>query len=247
MAKVFRSFVGFVMLQCATTDYLSAQEVVITKIQLKDHEAIISYDLKDDILERRYALFLYSSHDNFIQPLEKVSGDVGVNLSVGGNKKIVWRPKEEFGDDFIGNLSFELKGSVYVPFIFLDGFEDYKELKRGKPYDLVWSGGRGDNVLNFELYKGENKIAVFEERPNVGNTKLTLPVKVKPGKDYRLKISDKRNRDEVVFTSEFTVRRKIPLALKLGAFFTVGVATGLLINQLTQEDPIIPAPGLPTR
>ncbi|CAD5293128.1 MULTISPECIES: hypothetical protein [unclassified Imperialibacter] len=247
MARVFRRFVGFVMLQCSLLHYLSAQEVVITKIQLKDNEAIINYDLKDDILERKYALFLYSSQDNFIQPLEKVSGDVGVNLSVGGNKKIVWKPKEEFGEDFVGQLAFELKGSVYVPFIFLDGFDDYKELKRGKPYDLVWSGGRGDNVLNFELYKGENKVAVLEERPNVGNTKLILPVKVKPGKDYRLKISDKRNRDEVVFTEEFTIRRKVPLALKLGVFFTVGVATGLLIDQLTQEDPIIPAPGVPTR
>ena len=233
------------LLQVIVLFPLSAQEVIISKIQLRERDVIIHYELKDPILERKYSLFLYTSSDNYILPLEKVSGDIGVDIAVGGNKKVVWHAGEEQGESFKGDLAFELKGSVYTPFIYFDGFEDYKEFKRGKPYELVWSGGRGDNILNFELYRGENKVHVFEERPNIGGTSLVIPTKIKAGKNYRLKISDKRNRDEVVFTSEFTIKRKVPLPVKLGVLFAVGVGTGLLVDYFIKDE--IPVPDLPSR
>ena len=235
--------VAVLLLQLLVLFPLSAQEVIISKIQLQERDVIIHYELRDPILERKYSLFLYTSNDNYILPLEKVSGDIGVDIAVGGNKKVVWHAGEEQGDSFKGDLAFELKGSVYVPFIFFDGFEDYEEFKRGKPYDLVWSGGRGDNILNFELYRGENKVHVFEERPNIGGTSLVIPTRIKAGKNYRLKISDKRNRDEVVYTSEFTIKRKVPLLLKVGTIFSVGVAAGILLR----PDELIPLPAVPSR
>ena len=79
---------------------------------------------------------------------------MGIDIKVGDNKKIIWRAKEELGADFDGRLSLELKGSLYVPFISIEGLEEGAVFKRGKPNDVTWSGGRGDNVLNFELYKG---------------------------------------------------------------------------------------------
>src|SRR6478609_1551450 len=147
-----------------------AQDVKITQMELQANGDVhVSYNLKDDRVDRKYSLYLYASADNYIQPLQKVGGDVGVNLTVGENKKLIWRAKEELGETYKGSVSLELKGSIYVPFIALDGFDDYKSFKRGKPYDVTWTGGRGDNVLSFELYQGENKVKVFEERPNVGN------------------------------------------------------------------------------
>lgn len=212
-----------------------AQQVEITRISTSDlGEVVIQYDLLDDQTDRRYALYLYSSSDNYIQPLELVSGDIGVDLKVGANKQIIWKAKDELGADFQGDVALELKGNVYVPFIALDGFDDYKVFKRGKPYEVTWTGGRGDNVLNFEIYEGDTKVKVLEERPNVGNSTVIIPMDVKPG-TYRFKISDSRNNDEVVFTQNFQVKRQFPLGLKavgvigagvLGAMATGGEAGG---------------------
>jgi len=226
---------------------VSAQEVNITHVELQGSDVIIHYILQDEDLNRRYSLHLYNSIDNYIQPMEMVSGDIGVDIAVGENKKVVWHAMEELGEDFDGEVALELKGSIYIPFISMDGFEDYKLFKRGKPYDLIWSGGRGDNILNFELYQGDTKVKVFEERPNVGNTLLVIPTDVKPGKNYRFKISDTRNRDEVVFTSTFIIKRKIPLALKLGLGFAVGGIVGYLIGSSDSSEPDIPEPPLPQR
>jgi hypothetical protein len=199
-----------------------AQDVKITEIQLKPTgEVVVSYDLLDERTDRKYSLYLYSSLDNYIQPLELVTGHVGPDLAVGHHKKMVWNAKNELGPDFSGDIALELKGNVYVPFIALDGFDDYKVFKRGKPYEVTWTGGRGDNVLNFEIYEGDTKVKVLEERPNVGNTTITFPKDLKPGR-YRFKISDSRNRDEVVYTLDFFVKRQMPLGIQGLGIATVG-------------------------
>ena len=226
---------------------VNAQEVTITQVELQANgDVLVHYNLQDERLDRKYSLYLYTSADNYIQPLEKVSGDVGVDLSVGGNKTMVWHAKEELGETFKGGVSLELKGSIYVPFIALDVFDDYKVFKRGKPYDVTWTGGRGDNVLNFELYRGDEKVKVLEERPNVGNTTIVIPSDVKPGR-YKFKISDSRNKDEVVYTLDFIVKRKVPLVLKLGlvagAAGAIGFAAG---SGSSGAEPKIGEPPLPT-
>ena len=220
-----------------------AQEIEISNIILKGEEVQVHYNLIDERIDRSYTISLYTSKDNFIQPMDMVSGDAGIDIPVGNNKVLVWNAAEELGKDFHGGISLELKGNYYVPFITIDGIQSGKEFKRGKPYDFIWSGGRGDNVLNFELYQGENLVKSFEERPNVGNTTLSIPTKVKPGKEYRFRISDTRNRDEVVFTNYFEVKRKYPLGAQIGAAFVVGVGVGYLIKALIPEKKyVIPEP-----
>ncbi len=214
-----------------------AQDVVITQMALQpDGNVVLKYNLADDRIERKYSLYLYASTDNYIQPLTQVSGDIGVDIAVGGNKTITWNAKEELGDTFTGDVSLELKGNIYIPFIALDNFDDYKVLKRGKPYEVTWTGGRGDNVLLFELYEEDSKITVFEERPNNGNTTIIIPNDVKPGR-YRFKISDSRNRDEVVYTMNFIVKRKVPLIAKAGLGLALLGGVGYIVSQSGAESP----------
>ena len=137
------------------------------------------------------------------------------------------------------------QNNFYVPFVELDGIEQGMIFKRGKSQDIVWFGGRGDNILSFELYRGEQLIRTFEERPNTGNTKLVIPTGVKPGNNYRFRISDSKNRDEVVYSHPFEVKRKIPLGLKLGLSFALGVGAGILYQKLTEPEYQIPDPMLP--
>lgn len=226
--------------------YSYAQEIQIMNVQMKGENIEVMYNLLDERIDRSYTVNLYISKDNFIQPMEQVSGDVGVDIPVGNNKKLIWHAKNELGADFEGDISLELKGNYYVPFITIDGITEGREFERGKEHDVIWSGGRGDNILNFELYRGEDLIVSFEERPNNGNTSIQIPVKVKPGDNYRFRISDKRNRDDVVYTDYFIIKRKIPLSLQLVSTAVIGVGAGFLIQFLIPEPPISDPP-LPSR
>jgi hypothetical protein len=235
-----------VILLCPSC-FTCAQEIVIRQVELNNGNVILHYDLTDDNPEHNYTLRLYSSKDNFIQPLTKVTGDIGVNVPVGGNKQVTWNAREELDSGFNGNITMELKGQVYIPFITISHFEDYGTFKRGKPYDLTWSGGRGDNVLNFDLYRGNEKIWTQPNVANSGNLTLVIPTNVKPGKKYLFRISDAHNPDEVVYTIEFSVKRKVPLGVKLGAGLVVAAGAAAIYSQLQpKSENEIPDPVMPT-
>ena len=215
---------------------LTAQEVKITKVELNDqYDVVIHYDLVDDQTERRYTLKLYLSLDDYIQPVENVEGDIGVNIPVGGNKMVIWHAGDELDPDFAGEIAIELKGQQYIPFITLDGFDDFKVLKRTKTYEITWSGGREDNVMNFELYRGDVKEFVFPNIANVGNYPMKVPGSIKPADNYRLKVVDTENQDEVIFSQQFSVIRKVPLVLKVtGTAIIAGVAGGFIYKKVTE-------------
>lgn len=212
-----------------------SQDIEIVNIYLNNGLVEIQYNLKDERIDRRYSINLYNSKDNFIQPMEFVSGDVGINIAVGEKKKLIWDAKKELGDNYTGKLSVELKGNYYIPFVNIEGITSSSEFKRGSKQDFVWSGGRGDNVLKFELYRDENLVTTFKERPNTGETELHFPSNIPPGDNYRIKISDKNNRDEIVFTEYFTIKRKYPLSYQIIAGTLAVAAVVLLVDALIPE------------
>ncbi|MDH5381203.1 MAG: hypothetical protein OEW75_10140 [Cyclobacteriaceae bacterium] len=204
----------------------------------------LRFDLLDENPERRYTLYLKSSTDGFIQPLQNVEGAIGPDIAVGNNKTIIWHAREELGAFYSGDISLRIEGSIYVPFIVLDGFEQYQSLRRGTPVPLVWSGGRGNNIMNIELFKGDDRVAVVhEDVANDGNHNLILPASVKPGKGYHLRIVDQRNNDDVVNTQKFDVKRKLPLGMTAGGGTMIGAGIGALVYYLLSgiKDP--PGPG----
>ncbi|MFK7952950.1 MAG: hypothetical protein AB8B73_08900 [Ekhidna sp.] len=233
---------------CFISAYVNAQEIQITNIQKKGEDISVTYNLIDERIDRSYSIHLYTSQDNFIQPVKLVKGDVGVDISVGPNKTITWKAKEELGADFTGGMKLEIKGQIYVPFVELDGIEEDMIIKRGKPTDLVWFGGRGDNILSVELYRADQLVKSFEELPNTGSASLVIPTNVKPGDNYMYRISDSRNRDEVVFSNKFIVQRKIPLIPKIAGGTFISIAGYFLIKSLIPVvEPDISVPPTPER
>lgn len=51
-----------------------AQEIQITNIQQRGEKVFVQYNLLDERLDRSYSVRLYTSMDNFIRPVEKVTG-----------------------------------------------------------------------------------------------------------------------------------------------------------------------------
>lgn len=207
---------------------LQAQQFTVKRVELANERVIVHYDLTDDVTGRSYTLNVYGSHDNFLNPLQKITGDAGLEVKPGINRKFVWDARAELGEDFSGSVALEVRGRLYIPFVRFTGFEDYRVLKRGKPYQLTWSGGTQQNILNFDLYKGDKKVHTFSNIANVGHHKLTLPKDTRPGKDYKLRISDTKNKDEVVYTGAFAVKRKTPLLLKVLPVLAVGYLAATL-------------------
>lgn len=215
-----------------------AQDFHVKRIEVAQGKVNIYYDLVDT-LARGYTINVYASRDNFITPLQKISGDAGLEVKAGKNKKIIWDAPAELGPDFDGKVALEVRGRVYIPFVRFEKFEEYKAIKRGKPYNISWTGGTTQNILHFELFRGEKKVASFPDVANTGKYKLTLPTNIKPGSNYKFKITDIKNKDEVVYTGNFQVKRKVPLLLKVIPLLGVGALAASLGGGPAQPKEII--------
>ena len=235
-----RSCFAVVVVLAISGASLYGQEFTIKKVELAGESLNIYYDLRDTVAGHLYTINAYSSTDNFVNPLTKVSGDLGHQVKPGLNKKIVWKAKEELGSQFEGKVGLEIRGKVFIPFILLKNFSEYKVFKRLRKYPITWSGGTTRNVLNFDLIRNEKVVYTFAGIGNDGNYDLLFPKETRPGKNYYLRISDSKNRDEVVFTEKFTIRRKLPLALKVLPVVAAGAIIYFLLPDPPPED--IPPP-----
>jgi hypothetical protein len=221
------------------------QEFAIRKVELTPDNVIIHYDLIDTTRGRQYTMRLYTSRDAYTAPMTKVSGDVGVQVATGANKKIVWSAKEELGEQFVGEIELEIRGRVYIPFLGFESFRDVTLIKRGQPRTITWTGGVRQNVLNFDLYNSKDQLVWT--KPGVANDphelELLLPTNIKPGKGYYFRVSDSKNKDQEVTTSTFEVRRKVAMLAKATPFLIVGTVLALKWNDwFGTDDPDVEGP-----
>lgn len=203
-----------------------SQTAQIKSVELAGDKIIVTYDLEDPNPNNEYKLNLYASKDNFVSPLTKITGDVGGEVTPGANKKIIWSIREEYGG-YKGRIALEIKGSVYSPFVKLKGFNPEQSYKRGKSYSLAWKPG-ASNPINIELYKGGQRISGEMNQPNNGGHTFFIPPQSKKGDDYRLKITDTRNADDILYTGNFKVKPKVPLLLKVLPVLAIGGAVATL-------------------
>jgi hypothetical protein len=225
---------------------LTAQTLEIKSVEYLNNKVILHFDLLDSLEGRSYSVRMYSSVDGFLNPLEKASGDIGLEVKSGKNKSITWAVAEEFAPTFSDKVSLELRGRLFIPFIQTEGINNYKVFKRKRKYELTWSGGTPQNILNFDLMRGDKKVTTFPNLSNVGHHTFEFPSHIKPGKNYRFRISDAKNKEDVVFTSKFKIKRKVPLLLKVLPLAVVGYGVYSLVGQSTPgESEILDPPNNP--
>lgn len=225
---------------CAT---LYAQTVTIKKVELAGQKIIVHYDLEDSSPGHEYKLDLFASKDNYGTPLTKVKGDVGAEVKPGVGNKIEWAISEEYGP-YKGKIALEIRGKVYIPIVKIQNFESKTSYKRGKSYNLNLKAGN-TNAIHVELYKGSQRISGEMNHPNNGAYTLSVPHKAKPGKDYRIKVTDSKNSEEIVYSPFFKVKPKYPLWVKILPVVAVGGVLAVLSGGPT-GDSDIPLPAKPT-
>ena len=222
---------------------VNAQEFTIKRVEMAGDKLNVYYDLKDTIAGNLYTVNIYSSLDNFVNPLGQTTGDLGQQVKPGLNKKISWNAQQELGVDYDGKVGLEIRGRIFIPFITLKNFKEYKSFKRTQTYPITWSGGTTRNVLTFSLMREKELVTTFTNVGNLGSYDLVFPKTVKPGNDYYFKISDAKNKDESIQTEKFSIKRKVPLALKAAPLALIGV----LAYVLFWPDPEIPNPAIPRK
>jgi len=218
----------------STTSF--SQSVEIDFIEFRENNIVVHYNLDDGAnSNRQFLVQLYSSQDNFTTPLTRVSGDFGTEVSAGFDKKIVWDITKELGA-FKGDIALELRGRVYVPFVKIKDIEEGQVFKHGRNYPLNWTSGNLSGTVNIELFNsdgerlwGENNVA------NVGKFDWFIPGNIKKGSNYKLKFTNTRDRNDIVYSPSFVIRPKIPLLAKVGAAAVVLGATVILVNEKKTE------------
>lgn len=191
------------------------QKLQITRLELVNDQLVVHYLIDDANPNNEYLVTLYSSKDNFSAPLSKVSGDAGQEVKPG-SKKISWNIRSEYGD-FAGPLSVEVRANVFIPFARIKSASLNSKYKRGKNLSFEWRPGN-TNPVHIELFRGSTRKSGELNHPNNGSYSTQLDKGLKPGKDYRLKVTDSKTPSEFVYTENFKIKRKFPLLLKLIPF-----------------------------
>lgn len=220
---------GFLLtICCCSIVAVQAQTVSIKNVELAGEKIIVHYDLEDGNPNNEYKLDLYASTDNYATPLAKVKGDVGLEVKPGADRKIEWNIREELGA-YKGKIALEVRGKVYIPFVKIQNFDSEKSYKRGNSYNIAWKPG-SNNAINIDLYKGGQRVSGESNLQNNGSHTFYIPTHAKKGGDYRLKITDTKNSEDVLYTSEFMVKPKVPLLVKMLPVLVVGGAVAVLVG-----------------
>jgi len=224
------------------THTLKGQTLTIHQVALLDSNVVVTYDLLDSLPGRSYTVKVFASSDQFLNPLSHLSGDAGLDIKPGKRLKVLIHIPMEWGKAFNGSVSFELRAREFVPFISTSAIDGFHVFRRKQAYELSWTGGTEQNVLNFDLIHGSKTIASFPNIANVGHHTITFPGYVHPGKDYQLRISDNTNQDEVVWSQPFQIKRRVSLLLKGGLVAGVGAAVFVILQNQQPVDQNIPDP-----
>lgn len=196
-----------------------------------------------------YNVSVYSSHDDFTKPLISVTGDVGSGIEVGGERTILWQPKNEL-ESFKGKISFEIKAELNsAPIVITIPNASNSIFKKGKTLDVSWNGGAKQEIFYVQLLKdGIEKLIIDTVTINtISNNKISweIPGSVRKGDDYQIRITSADRINVYKHSSSFTIKPRVPLVLKC-----IPIAAGLIAAVIYLIDnpppPLEPLPGPPT-
>jgi hypothetical protein len=226
-----------------------SQAMDIDFIEFTGRNVVVHYNLDDGAnSSRQFLVQLYSSQDNFTTPLTRVTGDFGSEVNAGFDKKIVWDITKELGA-FKGDISLELRGRVYVPFVKIKDIDEGQVFKRGRNYPVNWTSGNLSGQINIELFNADGERIWGENNvPNVGKFDWYVQGNIKKGNDYKLKFTNAKDRNDVVYSLPITIKPKIPLLLKVAGVVILAAGAEFLVSQskgTTEEAKAFSAPPSP--
>jgi hypothetical protein len=184
----------------------------------------ITYDLEGTSSTDLFEIKLYSSQNNFSDPLKIVAGSAGKSIKPGKDLVITWSAKEELVN-FKGEITFEVRATVMGGYYTITNPTSSSKFKKGKLLPINWQGGNSNEKVKIELVKLNQPIATISESVgNQGSYIWTIPKGTKPSKSYQVRITNTSDVDSRGLSKAFNIKGKsaapyilIPLALGGGA------------------------------
>lgn len=123
-----------------------------------------------------------------------------------------------------------------------------KSFRRGKEQRLAWKGNDATDPVRLELFKGDKMLSTINPVV-VGNSYVwRIPAGVSLGNDYRIKIVNLKNYDNTATSPRFSIRRKVPLGLKIVGVTGIGAIVYFVLTMDSGdegEDLRLPEPPVP--
>jgi hypothetical protein len=161
----------------------------------------------------RYAMSVYSSVDNYTQPINYTLADMEpgkpYNIKFDGPKLV-----GTYSGDIM--FKFRIEATTYPIELTTNG-----NMKPGKKMDLTWTDHEGSSSYNIELYQRSNLVEQLARDHSGLSYTGVLPKTVEKGKDYSVRVVPT---DDPKSSSEF-----IPVAVVGGIgwyWFVIPVAGG---------------------
>lgn len=192
---------------------LQAQKVTnIRATQIESELVRISYDLQEEVPGQLFTVQLFSSANDFNLPLVYVQGEVGENIKAGIDKFIDWDISKEL-IAFDGDLTFEVRALLTFSPVKLS-YPVKGSISRGKTHTITWEGNNPNEDVDIELFRDRKKIGTIAKTTNDGSFEWDVPVTLKPGRGYSLKISSTSS-TQFDRGGKFNIRRRVPLLVKV--------------------------------
>lgn len=123
-----------------------------------------------------------------------------------------------------------------------------KNFRRGKEQRLAWKGNDVTVPVRLELFKGDKMLSTINPVV-VGNSYVwRIPAGMSLGNDYRIKIVNLKNDENTATSPRFSIRRKVPLGLKIVGVTGIGAIAYFVLTMDSGdegEDLRLPEPPVP--
>lgn len=230
-----------ILLSIITSTLAKSQVLDSVSMSFENGLVVVQYDFLVGEADKEYELYLYGSHDNFTNPLQYTTGDVGKKIKLGEDKKILWDAKTELGN-FKGDFSLKIKGSIYTPLVQYKNIDDDLKIKRGNAYDIQWTSSVKADKLLLKIQRHGVPLIEPQVIENTGSYLWELPEKTKPGKGYSIQLSDTENLLREETSNEFSIRRKVSLTYIIAPVVVVAGVTAILLIGGPEDPNTIPLP-----
>jgi hypothetical protein len=190
---------------------------------------VFNHVFPQDMLVEEFQSNNHGSHEFSNAEDQNRSSDISVG-SIEGEMDLIIE----------SDASDENEGTADITF--LAPIADSK-FKRGGAIQVRWTGGNPDDEYALDLFDGRFHYRHVGELKNSGTYPWIIPKDVKPGKEYKFKLTNTNDFGEYAFSRTFVVKRKVPVAVWIvpGALI-VGGAVYLLFFHGDEGMSDLPAP-----
>jgi hypothetical protein len=201
-----------------------AQQLTNLRTFFNGERVVITYDLEATDDDEHYRIDLFSSHDNYTEPLTHVTGNVGYNVIAGKGHRVIWDALNALPIGFNREVTIKIKGTVQLA---VDALPQ-TTYKRGGDLWLQWHGGIPEDKVNIVLVRDNEDYRTLAE--GVSNSRTyswKIPTSLRAGKDYAIRVTKADDPAELSKSNTFAIKPRIPIWAK--GLVVVGVGAGVWV------------------